>query len=244
MPQEIDGVEHFTQDEVNSFNKTERLKREAAEKTIEDSSAEKETLLGQIETLKKTAQLSDEQKNQHATEMEDIRQKGLTDAQKQDETIVTLNGKLKQQEVDSDKTINSWESLHHNMLVTNEIMKNLGATETHTAARQVEPIVALLQPQIKVEKTEKGEFVPVVKDFPVKNEEGKIELKDVSIDEAVSGLFANEQFKYLFNEKGKSGSGGGDGGAGGGDGDISDPDKPPEDGKRYRAWRDKHFPKG
>ena len=240
MPKEIEGKNYFDQDEVNTINKDERLKRESAEKQVEQNTVEKETLLGQIETMKKTAQLTDEQKTQYDKEIEDLRQKGLTDIQKQEEAIATLKGQVKQVEVDSTKTISDWESRHHKMLVTNEIMRNLGDTEEHTAARQTDPLVALLSPKIIVEKSDDGKYTPVVKDFPVKSEKGEIENKDVSISQAVTELFKTEQYRYLFNEKGKSGTGG-DGGEGNkGNEDISDPDVPPEDGARYSAWREKH----
>ncbi len=240
MPKDIEGVNYFDQDEVNKINKEERLKRETAEKQNEEAASEKETLLGQIETMKKTAQLTDEQKAQYDKEMENLRQKGLTDAQKQEETITTLRGQVKQGEVDSAKEISNWQNLHHSMLVTNEIMKELGDTEDHTAARQTDPLVALLSPKIIVEKSEDNKYTPIVKDFPVKNEEGKIEKKDISISEAITGLFNTEQYRYLFAEKGKSGTGG-DGGKGGDDSDISDSRNPPKDPKRYPAWRAKHI---
>lgn len=240
MPKEFEGENFFSQDEVNKFNKEERLKREVAEKINEDSATEKETLLSQIDTMKKTAQLTDEQKAQHEKEMEEIRQKGLTDAQKQDETIIILKQEVKQKEIDSKKTNDEWQSLHHSMLVKNEIMNNLGDTDDHTAARQAEPVVALLSSKITVEQTDDG-YIPVVKNFPVANEEGKIEKKDVSISDAIIGLFKTEQYRYLFDEKGKSGTGGDGGDGGGDDSDISDPDNPPMDGKRYPAWHNKHI---
>lgn len=239
MPKDIEGVSYFDQEEVNKINKEERLKRETAEKQIEEAGTERETLLGQIETMKKTAQLTDEQKTQYDKEIEDLRQKGLTDAQKQEETITTLRGQVKQSEVNSAKEISDWQDLHHKMLVTNEIMRNLGDTEDHTAARQNDPLVALLSPKIVVEKSD-GKYLPMVKDFPVKNEKGELENKDISISQAITGLFNTEQYRYLFNEKGKSGTGGGQGEGGEGDGDISNPNKPPEDVKRYSAWREKH----
>ncbi|MEK0345838.1 MAG: hypothetical protein QQN65_03265 [Nitrosopumilus sp.] len=239
MPKDFEGKIYFDQDEVNKFNKEERLKRETAEKQTKEAANERKTLLGQIETMKQTAQLTDEQKVQYDKEIEDLHQKGLTDVQKQEEAITTLRSQVKQNEVVSAKEISNWQTLHHNMLVTNEIMRNLGDTEDHTAARQPDPLVALLSPKIVVEKSEDG-FTPIVKDFSTTNEKGEVEKKDVSISEAVTRLFNTKQYRYLFDEKGKPGTGGKEGETNKGDGDISDPNVPPEDAALYGKWRAFH----
>lgn len=240
MPDPEDKKENmFTQDQVNKINKDERLKREAAELKSTEFETQQETLMNQIEEMKKTAQLSDSQKLVFDQEMEEMRQKGLTLEQKNQEQIATQKKDYKELEVNSARDINDWKGRFFNTLVQTEIMKQCDQSEVHTAARQAEPIVALLTPQITVEEKD-GKYVPSIKGYPVVDEDGKTEMKDVSIEEAVTQLYATQSYRYLFQEKGKPGIGGDQGPPGQGDSDISDPNTPPEDPKRYREWRKLH----
>lgn len=239
MPIKHEDQEYFSQDEVNGFNKAERLKREEAETSLTTSKEEKDTLLGQISTLKETAKLTDEQKAQHETEIEEIRQKGLTEAQRQEETILTLKKNLKETEVKAEQSTSEWKTRHHAELVGNAIASSLGLSDNHTAVINPEPVVALLSPKVTVQEKD-GKFIPVVKGHEVKDEDGNITYEDVTIETAVAAMYASEAYKYLFQEKGKTGAGGGQGEGGSGDADMADPNNPPADPKRLKAWRTKH----
>lgn len=234
MP-EPDDKTMFTQDQVNKINKDERLKREAAEAKSAEFETQQETLMKQIEEMNKTAQLSDAQKTAFGQEMEEMRQKGLTSEQKFQEQIVTLKKNNKELEVNSSRDIGDWKNRFYQTLVKTAIMQECDQTEDHTAARLAEPIVAILTPQVSV--TEKdNKYTPGIKGFPITDSEGKVEMKDVSIKEAVNQLYASQSYRYLFLEKGKPGIGGEQGNPGPGDSDISDPNTPPEDPTRYGEW--------
>lgn len=240
MPDPEEKENTFTQEQVNKINKDERLKREAAEAKTAEFETQQETLMNQIEEMKKTAQLSDSQKTAFDQEMEEMRQKGLTSEQKNQEQIAALKKSQKELEVDSARNISDWKGRFFNTLVQTEIMKQCDQSEDHTAARQAEPIVALLTPQITVEEKD-GKYIPSIKGFSVVDEEGKTQLKDVSIEEAVTQLYTTQSYRYLFQEKGKPGIGGDQGPGGPGDSDISDPNNPPKDPKRYSDWRKLHL---
>lgn len=219
----------FTQEDIDRIAGEER--RKAKERS--------DRLAVQLEDLQKKAGLSQQEKDDLQQQIESLRTEHLT----KEEQIKAEHDKIiKKTKADTDSLLkdrDSWKDRY----TTSEIRRSIQDASTVEKARSSKPIVALLQPLtflasvIDADGKPTGDLVPKVKWTEVK--EGKTLTLELSVHDAVKKMKENEEYFHLFEGTATSGIGGSSRSAQGSN--DYDPEKPPSDPAKFRAWRQKRM---
>jgi hypothetical protein len=220
----------FTQEQVNKFLADDKRKHQDQIKQT----------VTQLEEMKKTLQLSDQQKLELETRIENLNTGLMTAEERAKSELGKKDKELKTIAETLTKERDGWKNNYAGEVITNQILKSSAGHKAVSADQMLD----LLMPKTRLVevldtdgKTVKG-YSPKVK-LRVPNDKGEeIEL-DLSVEEAVKRMKdLPERFGNLFESGVNSGLGGkGSTGAGSGSGDVTEMAKKGAD--VYRANRSK-----
>ena len=195
----------FSQEDVNSFLAKEKRKTQEAQKNLAEQLAE----------VKKTAELSTDERNALTKEIEDLEKKYMT--------VEELNRQASEKETKKHETEISSLKDERNSWQSRFTMSTINATITRAAAANKaiasEQIAAMLLPTAKLaEKVDEagkltGKYEARV-DFDDVDKDDKPITLNLTVSEAVKRMTELEKYGNLF-EGGKIGGTGGAGGAAG-----------------------------
>ena len=222
-----EGDKTFTQEEVNTFLAKEKRKTVEVQKKLAD----------QLQTLKKTAELSGDEKTDLEKQITDLESKYLTSDELARQSADKATKKHQKEADDLVNDRDSWKNRYTRATI------NVAITQAATTndAISAEQITALLQPTTKiVEKVDDagkptGIYEPRVKFQDVDKDEKPITL-DLSVPAAVKRMTELPQYGNLF-KGGKTGGLGSTGGVNGKGGKIDVAKIAREDPALYRKLR-------
>jgi hypothetical protein len=188
----------FTQEQVNAIMKKEK----------ETYQKQKKTLMQQLEDIKANKNLSDQEKTDLETQIEDLRKQTMTTEElaKEDKTK-TL--KAHKKEVDK---ITEESNLWKQRYTTSTIERSIVDASIESKAFHPEQIVALLTPKTRlVEELDEsgkstGQLIPKV-EFETVDEDDKPVKLDLSPAEAVKKMTEEDKYANLFKSDRTSGFG-------------------------------------
>lgn len=223
------GKRTFSQEEVNKMLATDRRKGEERTKKI----------IGELEALKKSKNLTEQQQQDLAKRIEELNDQLLTKEQLANKDKEKLKKDYTQQVETVTKERDTWRGRFEKALIVNAIHKASEELEAFDTSQ----IIALIQaqsPRVVQEMDENGElldiFTPRVKMVDFDSKQDKQIILDLTITEAIKRMKENPVNFNLF----KSTVSGGLGlSAGTGKGDSDSP--PLNDPVAYRKWRSKHL---
>lgn len=218
------AAKKFSQEDVNRFLAEE--KRKAQQKNQE--------LVTQLESLKSSAGLTQQERDALQTRIENLQSEHLTDKQRAEQAIAKANEKYEKDTKKLSDEVKRWQGMYTDSTIVRTI------TDAAVAAEAFHPsqIVAILRNNTRLAEAldEKGsptgELIPKVK-YEDTDKEGKSVTLDLTVPEAVKRMIeAPNKYGNLFKGQKKSGTGEDNGtgksGAGG---------QPPSDPTAYRTWR-------
>lgn len=216
----------FTQDDVNKILAEDRRKHKAqVDKHVQE-----------LEQLKKSKSLSDQERHNLATKIEELQNSVLTKeqvaAKEQEKLKKTLEVTTKELTEDRD----TWKNRFH----TTQIQQAITSEAVTHQAFDSDALIALLEPKTRLVEVidddgkTTGQFVPKVK-IQDKDKDGKIVSLDLTVPDAVAKMKENPRYGYLFKSTAAAGLGAGT--AGGGRGGEVDPGS--MNTSQYREWRKK-----
>lgn len=209
----------------------ERLGREQKK-----AAEEKQKVIERLTQLERAKGLSDKERGDLATQIEDLKTSMLTKEQQAELTRKKLEGELtgKLKEVES-RAEKNWR-LYEGSTITREITDAAAKHDAFRASQVVKhlrDITQLVEDKDPETSQGLGTYTPRVK-FP-DTKDGKPITLDLTVEEAVRRMKdLPEEYGNLF----KSGVAGGLGGSSGAGG-AADDGTPPSDPVKYRAWREK-----
>jgi hypothetical protein len=216
----------FTQDEVNKLLADDRRKHKAQ---VDKSVAE-------LEQLKKSKSLSDQERHNLAQKIEDLQNSVLTKeqvaAKEQEKLKKTLEHTTKELTEDRD----SWKNRFH----TTQIQQAITSEAVTHQAFDPDALIALLETKTRLVEVidddgkATGQFVPKTK-LQDKDKDGRVVTIEMTVPEAVAKMKEQPKYGYLFKSTAAAGLGAGT--QGGGRGGEVDPSSMGTE--QYRAWRKK-----
>lgn len=232
LPPELKGKASFTQDELNTILKKDRLKHKTQ---IDKERGDKEKAIKNLEALQKSKGLGDQEKAALASQIEDLRNSMLTKEQ-----LAAQNEKKLREKHETDvKTLSGERDLWHGRFQRSTINTAIIGAAVSAEAFDADDIINVLAPNTKLvqevdpETNEATEhFVPKVK-FRDTDKDGKPVVLDFTVEQAVARMKELPKFKHLFKTPAAGGVGGNNGGGKGKGG--KDPSKmTPEEWKAHR----------
>lgn len=218
----------FTQDQVNKFLGEDRRKHQDQVKQT----------VAQLEEFKKNLQLSDQQRGELETRIENLNTSLMTAEERTKAELGKKDKELKTLTDTLTKERDTWKDSYANEVITNQILK---ASSVHKAV-SADQMLDLLMPKTRLVevldadgKTVKG-YIPKAK-IRTTNDKGEVIELDLTIEETVKRLKDKpESYGNLFEAGVNSGLGGkGSTGGGGGSGDLESLAK--GDAENYRKNR-------
>lgn len=222
----------FTQEQLNKILADDKRKHQDQVKQT----------VSQLEELKKTAQLTAEEKDKLQAQLDGLNQSLLTAEEKAKLDLAKKDKEFKSREESLIKERDQWRSNYAGEVITNQILK---ASTIHDAL-SAEQIQDLLMPKTRLVevvgtdgRTVTG-YAPKVK-IRLPNEKGEDVELDLGVEEAVKRMKETpEKFGNLFKSGVKGGLGGnGSTGAGSG-GNTSITELAKKDPETYRKGRKQH----
>ena len=194
----------FTQEEVNRFNKEERLKRE----TAETKTKELNTL---VQDLQNQQNMSADEKAALVTKLEELETANLTSEQQlarsQKKTQEEFDAKLNKANEDSE----TWQARYSNERIRTALLLAAEGDKDHAKAYNAEQINDLLQsktvitPVLDEEGEPTGEFQTMVKGFNDTDTDGNPIKSDLSVTDAVNRMREMDRYANLFQNTAISG---------------------------------------
>lgn len=223
-----DNEKKFSQNDLNRFLADDRRKHE---KRVSDT-------VSQLEALQKAKGLSDQERGQLQTQIDELKSSLLTKEEQAHKEKERLERTHKETTTKLESDRDMWKLNFTREAISNAIIT---ASSRHKAI-SAEQVQAILVPNTRITEVlgddgkPTGQFVPKVK-FADKDKDGKAIELDLTIEESVKRMKElPERFGNLF----ESDSTGGLGGLGGSRRvGATDSTTPPTDPARYREWRKK-----
>jgi hypothetical protein len=217
------------QDQVNRLLKQER------EKAEEKARKGNEATIRQLEQLKKTAALTEEEKSKLETRIEDLKNEYLTKEQLDKKKQKEEADKAKKQQEELSKDRDNWKNLYETSIVERKL---LDAGIEHEAFNP-EQILEILKTKTRLvderdaEDKPTGRFVPKVR-LAGKDKDGNTVILDLTPTDAVKQMKEMpEIYGNLFKSGAHSGIGGNNNQSS--RGNLGGP--PTNDTVAYRQWR-------
>lgn len=213
----------FSQADVNRMLADDRRKHQK----------QNEQLIGQLEDLKRSKGLSDKERGELATRIEELQTQHMTEAQKAERERAKLKDTHKQELDESIKERDAWRGLYADATIT----QALTAAAVVEQAFDPDQIIGLLQPRTRITEVldedgkPTGRWEPKVK-WDDQDKEGKPVTLDMTPADVVKRMKELPKFGNLF----KSTAAGGLGTMGGQQGGRAQ-GGPPKDPEAYRKWR-------
>jgi hypothetical protein len=194
-------------------------------------------LATQLEDLQKKSGLTQQEKDDLAAQVDQLRTENLT---KEEQLKSQYDKDMKKAKKDNEEAVRDRDDWK-NRYTTAEIRRAITDASVGEKARSVKPIIALLQPLTHLvqvigdDGTPTGDLVPKVKYAEVKD--GKTIQLELTVLDAVKKMKENSEYLHLFEGTSSGGLGlsSGSGSAGG----STDPNTPPTDPAKFREWRSK-----
>lgn len=181
-------VKTFTQEQVNEFNKKERLAKEAALKKAQET----EALLDQIKNQHK---MTEAEKEELAKKVEEYEQSKLTDEQKKQIEVEKLKKTFDAEKTELSSKLDKTIQNYHNLLVSREI--TAAALEGKIVAFDGtgDQVLRLLKQDAVV--NEEGEVI--IKNFTW-TAEGKSVTEDLPAKEAVAKMKQMDSYANFWKD--------------------------------------------
>ena len=220
IPLYDDDETMFTQDQVNTFNKKERLRAEAAEKTSEEQS----------DIIKQLQNGNDEERAAISLRLQELEDQNMSASEKSAKEISKLTKKLEDTTADLTGQVGEWQGRFSQEKVTNAILAAT-ASGSETEACNPTHFINLLGAQAKLSE----DHVPVIENFTHTDPEDQKQTitETVSVAEAIKHMYSMPEHANLFKSKVVAGQGntGGD--------TKSDPIEPAKmTQEQYYKWHD------
>lgn len=193
----------FNQEQVNTIIAEEKRKNQIRERKI----------LGELETLKKSASLTVEEKEVLEKRIEDLQTQNMTVEEKARRAEEAAEKKMAEQVENLTKERDNWQIKHADLVVNTAIIK--ASSEGDNKAFFHEQILAILKPKTKLTEIldddgkPTGNFEPRVS-FSDKDKDDKPIILELTVPEAIKRMKELENYGNLF-EGGKTGGLGGTG---------------------------------
>jgi hypothetical protein len=218
----------FTQDEVNALMAENK-------KTLQKQNAE---LVAQLETLKQGKGLSEQEKADLQTRIDQLSTQHMTETQRLQAALDAANKTAKTQVESLTGESKKWQGEYQRLLVTQGILQGVAA---HKAADPTgEQLISMLMPRAKVVEIvdDAGQATGVyqaVLPVTVLDKAKKPVVVELPIAEAIGEMRKDTKNANLFLTDGKPGYGGNNSGTGGGGGKPAfDPTMSPSDYRKHR----------
>jgi len=215
----------FTQDEVNKIVAEDRRKHVTQ---INKHVAE-------LEQLKKSKSLNDQERHNLAQKIEDLQNSVLTKEQLAAKTEEKLKKTLETTTKELTEDRDSWKNRFH----TTQIQQAITSEAVTHKAFDSDALIAMLEPKTRLveviddEGKATGQFVPKTK-YVDKDKDGKVVNLDLTVPEVVAKMKENPRFGYLFESTATAGVGAGNRSGGGRGGEVDPSTMTTE---QYRAYR-------
>lgn len=188
----------FTQDDVNKMMAEDRRKHQTqAQKALEE-----------LEAIKAKASLTDSEKSELETRMEEMRKQLMT---KEELAKQALEKTQKQAKADLDNLLKDRDSWKNRYTESSIIGAIIDASAKHEAF-DPEQIVAILRPKTRLAEDldehgkPTGRLVPKV-DFTDKDKDGREVTIEIAVADAVKKMTEVDRYSNLFKETGTGGVG-------------------------------------
>lgn len=152
-----DGGKMFTQEDLNRILAEDKRKHKAQ---IEEVSSQKAELEKRLQELSQDRSLSDEQRQEMAKKLEDLRKTFHTEKQEIEYERKKLEEKLTKEAMEAKKKAEHWENLYRSEKVNRTLQDAAGSADAFNPAQ----IVGLLRPMTELKDID-GDLVPMI-DFP------------------------------------------------------------------------------
>lgn len=234
LPPELKGKTSFNQAEVNAIMKKDRVKYEAQ---LAKERADKERHIKNLETIQKTANLTEKEKAGLTTQIEELKSSLLT----KEQLAASQQKKIKEEHEGIVKNLTNERDIWQSRFTTSMIKTAIVSAASAARAFDSDNIVAILGPSVRLHQEIDPEtnqpteqFTPKVK-FNDTDKDNKPVVVDFTIEQAVNRMRELPKYKHLFETDAKGGLGGNSGsGKPGATG--KDPAKmTPEEYRKYRA---------
>lgn len=216
----------FTQDQVNKMLAEDRRKHKA----------QVDKHVTELEQLKKSKSLSDQERSNLTTKIEELQNSVLTKEQRAQKEKEKLEKDLKTTTEQLTASRDEWKDRFH----TTQIKQAITSEAATHKAFDSDALIAILGPSTRLVEVHDesnnptGEFVPKTK-FKDRDKEGKDVTLDLTVPEVVSRMKELPKYGYLFETTAAAGVGAGRQ-AGGRGGDV---DPASMTTTQYREWRKK-----
>lgn len=195
----------FTQDELNKILADDRKKHQAQNQKV----------VLELENLKKSKTLTDKQKEELQTRIDEINNAMMTKEQLAAKDKEKLEKTYKEQLNSVTGERDTWKNRFTNSTINNVIIREAAVAD----AFDPDSLIALLGPNTRLAEDQDGEgaplgtFTPKVK-FNDTDKEGKQVTLDLTIPEAVKRMKDIPKYGYLFKNTAVGGLGGNSGAGG------------------------------
>lgn len=214
----------FTQDQVNKMLAEDRRKHKA----------QVDKHVSELEQLKKSKSLSDQERTNLTTKIEELQNSVLTKEQRAQKEQEKLKNDLKTTTEQLTADRDGWKNRFHTTQIRSAITSEAA---THKAFDS-DALIAILGPQTRLveildeSNQPTGEFVPKTK-FNDRDKEGKPVVMDYTVPEVVARMKEIPKYGYLFETTAQAGVGANTraGGRGVDPADMTT--------QQYREWRKK-----
>lgn len=215
----------FTQDQVNKILADDRRKHKA----------QVDKHVSELEQLKKSKSLSDQERQNLTGKIEELQNSVLTKEQRAAKEQEKLKKDLETTTAQLTADRDGWKNRFH----TTQIKQAITSEAASHKAFDSDALIAILGPQTRLVETQDdsgnptGEFTPKTK-FKDKDKEGKEVVLDMTVPEVVARMKEIPKYGYLFETTAAAGVGTNK--AGGRSGEV---DPSTMTTAQYREWRKK-----
>jgi hypothetical protein len=222
----VDPNKVFTQDQVNKMLAEDRRKHKA----------QVDKHVTELEQLKKSKSLSDTERQNLTSKIEELQNSVLTKEQRAAKEKEKLEKDLKTTTEQLTADRDGWKNRFH----TTQIKQAITSEAATHKAFDSDALIAILGPQTRLVEVlddannPTGEFIPKTK-FKDKDKENKEVILDLTVPEVVARMKELPKYGYLFETTATAGAGAGRQ-AGGRGGEV-DPSNMTT--AQYREWRKK-----
>lgn len=223
----------FTKEQQDHINKLMAEQKRTVVK-------ENQELIKQLETIRDSANLTAQQKEELEARISTLSQQHLTEQQKLAAAAATWEKKYKTDTEALTGEARKWKGSYEKLLVTNAILE--GSKSNNAASHK--QMTDMLLPKAKVVEVvddagqPTGEFVAKVPVTIIDAKTKKPVTVELPIVEAIAEMRKDPDFANLFLVDGKPGFGGSNNGSGAGQGGT--PDFSKMSSAEYAAWRTKN----
>lgn len=184
----------FTQEQVNAFNKAERLKREAAENKLKET----ETLLN---SLRNEKNLNESEKEELRLKLEEIEKAKMTDAEKRQHELDKIKNAYEAEKNELLGKLSETVKGRNDLIITRAITEAAMGGDIVAADNTGNQLIAILKHQAEV--NDEGEAI--IKNFTYTDEGKSFTEEQMPLKDAISKMKNMEAWANLWKDPKKPG---------------------------------------